>query len=292
MQAKSLPPLKALRAFEAVARHSNVSRAADELSVSPSAISHLLRRLQQSLGVELVRRSGRSIVLTDAGLQLGVDLERIFSSLHEAADAVRQSPGKHLVTVSLRPYFSVKWLSPRLGDFWARHPEIQIHLHHTNLETDFIEKKDVDFSIEWSKGNRYEVDQTLLVPGELTPVLSTTLCADSGIQFADDLARVTLLRETDYDSWADWFRVCDSEIPGLSKSIYIDDANVRYQAAIDGQGVELGCRTLISQDIADGRLIAPFEASVSDFSYYLVEPKTRQLTSAAHAFREWILKQV
>jgi LysR family glycine cleavage system transcriptional activator len=290
LKPKPLPPLNALKAFECVSRYVNVSRAAQELSVTPSAVSHLLRRLEDNLGVNLVERSGRNIQLTETGVKLGAELQEVFHSLRNVVSDVLDSLDQDVVTVSLRPYFAVKWLAPRLGSFWTRHPEIQLHLHHSNEETDFLSSK-VDFAIEWSKGERPGVDHQLLVPGDLTPVYSPDLCNEIEIRRPVDLTRFPLLRETDYDSWSEWFHVCNTELPEKIHSIYIDDSNVRYQAALDGQGVELSCRMLISEDLSSGNLIAPFDHFISDFSYYLVKPGNRTLSDSAQIFREWVIEQ-
>ena len=131
MSSDRLPSLKALRTFEVLSRHLHMNRAAEELSVTPSAISHLVRSLEQELKVKLIRKSGRNIVLTETGAQLAPRAQSIFRSLKQTVDDIREQTNPNILTVSLRPYFAVKWLSPRLSRFWTRYPDIELRLIHT-----------------------------------------------------------------------------------------------------------------------------------------------------------------
>ena len=283
--------MNSLRAFEAVSRHVNVTQAANELSVSPSAISHLIRRLEENLGVKLVEKSGRNIILTEAGERLSPDLQEIFHSLRNVINKTRNHLNQNLVTVSLRPYFAANWLTPRLGSFWAEHPDVELHLHHSNQPAEFS-SGNIDFSIEWSSGERPGLTQHKLVTGELTPVLSPLLMKDKQVTQATDLFQFSLLRETDRNSWKRWFRKNNCDITEHAHSIYIDDSNVRYQAALQGQGIELGCKALMKDDLQNKRLIAPFEISIDDRDYYLFHRADNPSNEAGLLFKNWILKQV
>ena len=291
MKSKPLPPLNALRAFESVSRHVNITRAADELFVSPSAISHMIRRLEDSLGVKLIERSGRNIVLSEAGKDFAPALQEIFHSLAGAVNRIRESVDESIVVISLRPYFAAKWLAPRLSHFSAAHPDVQLHLRHSNENVDFL-FSDVDFSIEWSDGKRQGVIQHRLVAGELTPVWSPVLCPRNAIRKAEDLLKFPLLRETDRDSWKQWFGLQGCILPEKVHSIYIDDSNVRYQAALNGQGVELGCRSLMASDVEEKKLLAPFDTSIDDMSYYLIQRPKGVFNKAANIFRDWLFNQI
>ena len=284
MKSKPLPPLNALRAFESVSRHVNVTRAADELSVSPSAISHMIRRLEENMGVKLIERSGRNIVLSETGKNFAPELQEIFNSLLRVVNKTRESLNKNIVIVSLRPYFAAKWLAPKLSKFSAEHPEVQLHLHHSNEQVDFL-SSNTDFSIEWSDGDRPGVTQYKLVAGELTPVWSPSLSPANEISEAQDLLNFPLLRETDRDSWSQWFKLCNCTLPAKIRSIYIDDSNVRYQAALNGQGIELGCKSLIFDDVAEKKLIAPFDTYIEDMSYYLFQRPESKQSEAANIFK-------
>jgi len=291
MKQKPTPPLNALKAFEAVSRHINVSRAANELHVTPSAISHLIRRLEENIGAKLIERSGRNISLTTIGQSAGSELQKAFQSLRVAVNNIQQSIERRIVTISCRPYFAAKWLAPRLENFWSNYSDIELHLHHTNQMAD-LNSGEVDLSIEWLDGDRENGNLSKLVAGNLTPVFSPSLKNSSKIKQPKDLLNYPLLRETDFNSWQTWFNQCGCSIPEKLHSIYMDDSNVRYQAALDGQGVELSCRSLILKDLQTGQLIAPFEQSIQEFSYYLVEPENRNLSVSATIFRNWLYQQI
>ena len=291
MKKERLPPLNALRAFEAVSRHGQVNRAATELSVSPSAVSHMLRKLEDDLNTPLVRRRGRSIELTAQGEALAPRLQEIFHSMQTLIKETRSHADTRTVTVVLRPYFAAKWLAPRLNRFWLQHPDIELRLHHSNAPVDFV-TADADLAIEWSRGDRPGVSHVLLIPGELTPVFSPHLPSAGSIRTPADLIGQTLLMETDYDSWSDWFALAEVSPPHDRTSLFIDDSNVRNQAAVDAQGIELSCRTLVQDDVDNGRLLAPFSECLETFSYFLVQPVNSPLSMAAEKFRRWIIQEV
>ncbi len=288
---RRLPPLNALRAFDAVSRHARVARAAEELHVTPSAISHLLRRLEDDIRVRLFRRVGRRLVLTVAGQKFALGVREAFSSLASAVEDVCAEVEGGTLTVSLRPHFALKWLTPRLSRFWEAHPEIELRLHHTIRQVDF-DSQEADMAIEWRRGKRSGLTCTPLVPGQLTPVCSPALLEDvQPLATPADLHHHTLLRETDYDSWSEWLAIAgiDDEVP--QHSLYIDDSNVRLQAAVDGQGIELGCIALLADDLAAGRLVMPFDRTLDTFSYYIVHPRQAVLPARVAAFRRWLLDE-
>ena len=284
------PSLRSLKAFETVSRHLHVSKAAEELFVTSSAISHLIRQLEEDLGVSLTKRSGRNIALTEAGLQLAPGLQKAFRQLNELVDEVKDNNNPNSLTISLRPYFAVKWLSPRLSEFWLEQPDVELQLIHTNQHTDFSNER-IDLAIEWLGEDQQDKHRSLLIPGELTPVISPNLIGAAKINSPKDLLKFTLLKETDHDSWRDWFELAGVKDLTDTHALLIDDSNVRYQAAINGQGIELGCRSLIQADLAAGKLVAPFDFMLNNFSYYLVSPKNRQQKPAAKKFIAWVKRE-
>ncbi len=291
MKSGNLPlQLKALRVFEAVSRHLSVKDAARELNVTPSAVSHLIRRLEDDLGVRLIRRSGRNTSLTSAGEKLAPGLQDGFESLAKAVNGLRDSTYRNTLTISLRPWFAVKWLAPRLSRYWARCPKIELRLHHTTKPVDFIEDS-VDLAIEWSTGSRTGVRHHELIPGELVPIFSPGMPGAETVKEPNDLLRFTLLKEMDFDSWEEWFFKVNRERRNPPFIHYIDDSNVRHQAALDGLGIELSCRSLVREEVASGALLAPFDISVDSFSYYLVEPARGQRSPLARQFKDWIIEE-
>jgi LysR family glycine cleavage system transcriptional activator len=284
-------PLNALRAFDATSRHMRLSRAAAELHVTPSAVSHLIRRLEEDLGVRLFRRVNRRLLLTETGQRLALGAQEAFARLVKSVDEVRGEVEGGTLTVSLRPYFAVKWLTPRLNRFWEAHPEVELRLHHTIRPVDFA-SQDADLAIEWGRGESPGLECTLLVPGNLTPVCSPALLEGAhALRTPADLCHHTLLRETDHDSWAEWLALAGLVEHVPHHNLYIDDSNVRMQAAVDGQGVELGCIALITDDLAAGRLVMPFDLTLDAFSYYVVHPRRRTLPAKTEAFRRWLLDE-
>ena len=290
MKKNRQPSLRALKAFDAVSRHLQMSKAAQELCVTPSAISHLIKRLEAELGTTLIKQAGRNIELTTAGEQFAPGIQKTFRSLKHLIEDIYDHSNPNVLNVSLRPYFAVKWLSPRLSSFWAAHPQIELRLVHTTKPVDYLNER-IDLAIEWCEGERSGINHSLLIKGELTPVLSPELPGALKIKTPSDLFKHTLLRETDHNSWQDWFALAQEKYITPAHTLFIDDSNVRYQAALDGQGVELSCRSLIKNDVETGKLLCPFELSLTRFSYYLAEPANRETTPAAQKFINWLKRE-
>jgi LysR family glycine cleavage system transcriptional activator len=283
-------PLTALRAFEAVSRHSHVKQAANELNVTPSAVSHLVKRLEEDLGVKLITKLGRNIKISDAGQQLAPILQETFQTLSKAVNTVRNQANQNTLTISMRPYFSSKWFAPRLNKFWSKNPNVELQLHHSNEVVDFNTQA-VDLAIEWSKGDRSDVNHHQLFPGSLIPIFSPNMPGADQIKTPKDLLKYTLLMEIGTNSWSEWFLNAEGSYEKPKLTHYIDDSNVRHQAALDGQGIELSCRELIHHEIENGQLIAPFDTSVDAYSYYLVEPKHRHISNLAQQVKTWIIQE-
>jgi LysR family transcriptional regulator, glycine cleavage system transcriptional activator len=267
------------------------SRAAEELSVSPSAVSHQIRGLEDELGVSLFRRERRQLALTVPGQRLAAAAGETLARLCEAVEEVRNEVQAAPLTVSLRPYFALKWLSPRLGRFWQRHPDVELKLHHTNHPVN-VDAQDIDLAIEWRPSTAVNANAVKLVEGDLTPVCHPGLLAgDPPLREPADLADHVLLHEENDDRWADWLALAGVEGLNPRQHVVIDDTNVRTQAAMDGQGVELGCPALIGDDLAAGRLAQPFETRLELFNYYLVAPPRARERAEVGAFRDWLIAE-
>ena len=169
-----LPPLNTLRSFEVAGRHLNFSRAAEEFNVTQSAVSHQMKLLEERLGARLFKRANNGLILTDAGQRLLPAVRDSFARLEKVVAEIDAEARETPVRVALRPYFAVKWLAPRLGRFWQRHPAIELWLNHTIERVAFADD-DVDLAIEWSTGERADVGADRLVGGGLTPVFSPAL---------------------------------------------------------------------------------------------------------------------
>lgn len=296
---RQLPPLTALKAFEAAARHLSVSVAAEELRVTPAAVSHQIRQLEDHLGLPLFRRVGRNLVLTDAG-QAGLPwIKEGFDGLAFAIDAIDALGETGLLTVSVTPSFAVKWLLPRLHRFQDRHPEIDVHVSASMQLSDFV-KDGVDIAIRYGAGAYPEMIVEKLLAESVAPVCSPKLLESGlGLDNAKDLALHTLLHDDSPDNdvscpnWEMWLRAAKVDGVDASRGLRFNQSSLVLEAAILGRGIALAKETLAAQDIAEGRLVRPFETRVPvDFAYYLVAPKSKLNLPKVSYFRDWILEEV
>ena len=291
--ARRLPPLNALRAFEAAARHLSFTKAAEELHVTQAAVSHQVKLLEQDLGVTLFRRMTRKLALTEAGRALQRVAGEALDAIAEAAERLRGEPGGRTLTLSLTPTFGVKWLAQRLGRFWALHPDIDLRLHHSIHLVDFS-RDEVDAAVRWGGGAWPGVEAVYLMRAGVVPVCSPALlegphplCAPA------DLHHHTLLHERDFVEWAQWLAVAGAHDVEARRGPIIDDPSVLHQAAIDGQGVVLSSEALVREDLAAGRLVKPFDVDLDEHNaYYLVAPPRAFERPNVQAFRDFLLAEL
>jgi len=290
-RSKRLPPLRALRAFEAAGRHLSFTRAAGELHVTQAAISHQVKELEDYLGVRLFRRHTRKLALTREGKLLLPPVREAFHGISEAIEALRLEGEGGTLTVMLRPYFSARWLSHRLGRFFERHPDVDLRLHHSIEPVDFS-RGDVDMAIRFGKGDWKGMVTEPLMPLELTPVCSPRLLGDAHpLREPSDLRHYNLLHEQNSDMWARWLALAGAAGVDPAHGPVIDDTNVRIQAAIDGQGVTFGAVSLNADDLATGRLVRPFDLALTDYGYFVVYPRGALSRPKVKAFRDWLLEE-
>ncbi len=286
-----LPPLNALRAFEAVARHKSFTRAAGELSVSQSAVSHQVRGLESALNLRLLSREGRSVELTREGRLLFADLSDSLARIRRALanlEAVRRATP---LGVSVRPHFAMKWLAPRLSRFWQRHPGFDLRFYHTNEMADFTDAQ-LHVAVEWRHLSEVSADARLLIPGNLTPACGPALLTGGNRpRKPEDLRRHALLHESDERSWLEWLAAAG--VPGLqpARQAFYEDTNVRQQAAKEGEGFALVCPELVADEIAAGRLVCPFDIRLETFSYYLLVPPDRFEIPNVRKFVAWLANE-
>lgn len=289
-----LPSLGGLRAFEAAARHLSFKAAAAELAVTPTAISHRIRRLEEELGCQLFHRRTRSIVLSRAGETLLPDVRDAFLKLQRAAGKLREAEGRGVLTVSTVASFAVKWLVPRLGDFQQQNPGIDVRIS-SNLALSNFRDDGVDLAIRYGRGAWPGLRADMLYREESFPLVAPSLLS-GGPPLNDpaDLARHTLLHVSIYpDDWRRWLTMAGfADLEPAGNQIF-DDSIIALQAAINGLGVTLGRHTLSGADIAAGRLVKPFEMPLpQETAFYVVSPLATQDKPKIAAFRDWILAQV
>lgn len=289
--AQSLPPLNALRAFEAAARHLSFTKAADELHVTQAAISHQVKGLEDHLGVKLFRRLTRSLLLTEEGKALLPELRTAFDQMAHAVQRVRIRGGQQTLNISTMTTFAMSWLVPRLPNFQAAHPEIEVRISTTQRLVDFA-REDVDLATRYGFGPWPGLAAHKLFDDVLTPLCSPALAAK--LKRPEDLRGVTLLHEhpepSDWTFWCAKFGV--DGIDGR-KGPRFDSTRIAVQAAIGGLGVAIGAPNVLIEELATGRLVQPFPEMVvgNGKAFWLVYPETSADQPKVRAFRDWILAE-
>ena len=289
---RSLPALTALRSFEAAARHESFKRAAAELGVTPTAVSHQIKQLEGQLGQALFVRRVRQVRMTEAGRVLFEACRDSFDGLETALARLRAGLGRARITVGVGPLVAAKWLTPRLSGFWRACPGVDLRLHHSPLSIDF-RQADLDMAIAWGDGSWPGVEVESLLKVRVTPVVSPRLLG-TGVSLTTpaDLGRFALLHQRDSDGWREWFGHAGMAMPEVRSSIVIEDAHVVHQAAIDGQGVALGNLPFIADDLAAGRLLRPLELTIEPRrAYYLVYPKGALRDANLKRLRDWLMAE-
>ncbi len=292
-----LPPLNSLRAFECAARHLSFTKAAEELHVTPGAISQQIRVLEEFLDTRLFKRRNRLIVLTDEGQICLPLVSEGFASLTEAVEAVRKYGSNDPLTISSAPSFISKWLIPRLDKFKAHHADIDVRIDASARLVDFV-NEDIDVGIRFGDGVYPELESIYLFSFELIAVCSPKLIDKKKLSDIVDIKNHTLLH-SEYDetdpSWPDWSMwLATAGITDIDSShgIYFNQADVLLEAAREGQGIGLVGEVLAVNDIAEGRLIQPFETRLPvRLCYHLVTSRQKARSNKVIAFRDWILHE-
>jgi LysR family transcriptional regulator, glycine cleavage system transcriptional activator len=287
-----LPPLAALRAFEAAARHLSFTRAAQELHVTQTAISHQIRGLEDLLGVKLFRRLARGLVLTEEAQRYLPAVRDAFGRLEVATAELLAGRTGGALTASVLPSFAAKWLVPRLGRFRAVNPDIDLRISTSQHLVDFA-REDVDVGIRMGRGHYPGLRVDRLFGESLMPVCAPTLPeGEHPLRRPDDLRHHVLLHEDDYTGWQLWLELAEVAGVDARRGPIFTDAAMVVQAAAEGQGVALGRTALAAWDIAAGRLVRPFDIGMPhDLAYYLVCPEASAERPRIAAVRAWLLAE-
>lgn len=294
---RSLPPLNALRAFEAAARHLSFKMAAHELNVTPAAISHQVKALEDWLGTPLFHRLTRALRLTEAGQAAIPTLTAGFAKMGEAVDQMQKQSAHGLLTISVSPSFGSMWLVPKLDRFRTRHPEIEIRIDGTDRLVD-LSRGDADVAIRYGPGGYKNVRVDHLFSQFNTPVCSPALqIGDMPLRQPDDLRHHTLLhvewKDTDA-SWRMWLLAAGVMTVDASRGPVFTQENMAVQAALDGQGVALVGDRLIADHLETGRLVCPFKRDLNTpltFSYHLLSANGKTSPAKVAAFRDWLIDE-
>lgn len=292
MVRRRLPSLKALRSFEAAARHGSFSRAATELSVTHAAISHQIRALEDDLGAALFHRTGRHVELTERGEKLLPVLTIAFDQIAEAWHQAGARDSATL-TVSVEPSFAARWLVLRLGKFNRAHPEIELRLLPSADVVDFS-REDVDIGVRYGLGGWPDAVSEKLFEATVYPVCAPALLdPEKPIRKPEDLKSYPLLHEETMQHWINWLEEAGVKNPRwAARGPLFIEASLALQAASSGQGVALANDTLAMADLAEGRLIRLFDIEMPDEEgYWLVYPEGGLKKPKVQAFRRWIREE-
>ena len=293
-QRRRLPPLNALRAFEAAARHLNFSRAADELSVTPGAVSQQIQNLEDYVGVALFKRTPKGLLLTDPAQIALPALREAFDRLVEAASMLTAAVDGRRLTVTVAPSFAAKWLVPRLGRFEALHPQVDVWIS-AGMELIDFNSGEVDLAIRYGTGRYPGLEVTRLMQETVIAVTSPELMQRQPLNELGDLADHVLLHDGSPDAdescpdWTMWLAARGVKGVDGSRGPRFNQSSLVIEAAIGGRGVALAKRALAQADLDAGRLVAPFQiATAVDFAYYLVHPKAKGRLPQVKAFIAWL----
>jgi LysR family glycine cleavage system transcriptional activator len=291
-----LPPLTALRAFEAAARHLSFTRAAQELSVTQTAISHQVKLLEEHLGTLLFRRLPRRIVLTSDGLAWAHELREVFGRLEEANRKLRigARPDRPVVSVSVIPSFAARWLVPRLGRFLECHSDCDVRISPTEHPVDFRSEA-VDVGIRYGMGKYPGLVVDKLADDAYVVVCAPSVASRRRLSRVEDLRKHVLLHDDARDAWASWLEARDVDGVDATRGTVLTDSSMLVEAAVRGQGIALARWSLAVDDLAAGRLILPFpriRPMPTGRSYYLVGPRETLTRPHVSLFCTWLRSEV
>jgi len=273
---RQLPPLKALLAFDAGARLGSFTKAAKELHVTQTAISHQIRLLEDYYEQKLFDRTSRDLVLTESGIRLRGVTTEMFDRLDQISKELKPGAG-----VLEGP-----------GKFWAEH-SIDLHLIPARELLDFQLHK-IDLGIRCGKGEWPGMEAEFLMPMDIVPVCSPDLLKQRpGLETAEDLINYTLLHEINYDQWGEWLAARGLHSIDSSKGVICHDSNMLYNLALNGQGIALVTLQVMSEELSNGRLVRLFpELDESTSGYYLVHREGVRLSARAKIYRDFVIQQV
>jgi len=294
-----LPPLNALRAFEAAGRLESLTDAAAELNVTPAAVGHQVRALENYLDQSLFERRYRAITLTEKGRLLLSGLTDGFDRLAETIDAFTALEERRPLMITCCNSFASRWLVPRLDEFHARHPDIDVRLDATQRLVD-LRRDEFDLGIRFGPGHWQGLEADYLLDEEFIPVASPELLLRKPVEVPADLAGHTLLHRDDSPGpapldWAMWLQAAEVEGVDPERGLRYSMESMAIQAALDGHGIALVSNVLVEADLEAGRLVRLFDIGLRtglDVAYYLAYAPSRLRHPRVAAFRDWLLEEV
>ncbi|KGU54841.1 LysR family transcriptional regulator [Xanthomonas phaseoli pv. phaseoli] len=280
-------PLNALRAFEAAARHQNLTRAANELCVSQAALSHQIKALEQQLGASLFHRLPRGVALTDEGAALAPVLGEAFDRIAATLERFAEGRYREVLSVGVVGTFATGWLLPRLAAFHAAHADIELRLSTHNNRVD-LAGESLDLAIRFGDGDWQGQVAEAVMEAPFAPACAPAMAR--GLRVPEDLARVPLLRSYRLDEWPQWFRAARvTEVP--ARGTMFDSSLTLASAAAAGAGVALLPLPMFRQDLDAGRLVCPFPIAIDAGRYWLTRLRSRPQSDAGRRLRDWLLAE-
>lgn len=288
---RQLPPLAAVRVFEAAARHLNFTRAAAELGMTQAAVSYQVRLLEERLGASLFRRDKGRVALSEAGLRAAPLVSSAFDTLDDAFAAARRETAA-VLTISAASTFAINWLAPRLGSFQLRHPDLAVRLDASDTLVDFA-RDSADVAIRSTRQPGPGLHSDRLFASEFMPMASPEFLVRYPLAEPADLLAVPRLTPND-SWWQSWFTAAGVVAAGGDQAgLHLDSQVIEGAAALAAQGVALLNARMWTRELAAGRLIAPFAlAATTGSSFWLVCPESRRNLPRVRQFREWLLAEV
>lgn len=288
-----LPSITCLQAFESVARHGSITRAAVELNLTQSAVSRQIQQLESLLDISLFERVRQRVVITDAGKLYLNDVSKIVVGLKDATSRVMACGGNtNLLNLAVLPTFATRWLMPRLSDFLQKHPGVTINLA-TRLVPFSFENEPFDAAIHYGSANWPGAAAHLLMAEETIPVCSPRYKAEHRIRKPSDWSTAVLLHQTSRgDAWTEWFQLAGIKAAHALRGPRFEQFTMITQAAICHLGVALLPKLLIEEELASGKLVMLVNRPMrSENSYYLVVPESKTSALLTAAFAQWITAQ-
>ncbi len=291
------PSMSSLRALEAAARHLSYTRAAEDMFVTQSAISHQIKHIEELWGFDLFQRRGRTLILTEAGHAIVPIVRDFIRRLTVTLEDLKEAqPGSTALRVTLLQSFAFKWLVPRLGHFNHEYPDINVWISTSDELVDF-DSVNADVGIRLGYGNWSNLYEEMLLQEYVFPVCSPHFLEEYGTpEKPEDLLSLPLLRRNAIDilqRWRDWFRDADVTVRKMPKGTHFPQTSLAIQAAIDDQGVALARSAHVLDDVKAGRLVRLFPEvkSKSNLSYFFVCIRGREHEPQITAFRGWLKRE-
>jgi len=299
---RRLPPLNSIRAFEATARHLSFSKAADELNVTPGAVSQQVKVLEDYLGLKLFKRKNRMILLTDEAQICLPLLSQGLDKLVQGIDIIREQNNDKPLTITASPTFASRWLMPRLTSFQKEFPDIDVRIDARNTIVDLV-NDDIDVGIRFGDGEYDGLEAEYLFSQSVIPVCNPCLLkGETKLLTPNDLKNHTLLHSHDdyfftdntHVDWEMWIATVGEKGVDASRGLHFSQHNLLIEAAVRGQGVALVGSMTVSDELESGELVKLFKDSDIPLSpsYYLVYSKNKTKLPRLTFFRQWLLNEV